>query len=137
MRNLLILTAVLLSLAACRKFPGEGGQASIEGSVRIENRLVLTNPSTVFDTVPGADEEVFLVYGDHISPDDRLWTDYEGNFRFRNLRKGSYTLYVYSKDTTGNPGENNLRMPIIREIEVTERKEEIDLGDLFIYDDEI
>lgn len=137
MRKLLIPVVLLLSLVACRKFPGEGGQASIEGSVHIENRLVLTNPATIFDTVPGADEEVFLVYGDHFSPDDRLWTDYEGKFRFRNLRKGTYTLYVYSKDTTGDPGQHNLRMPIIREIEITDRKEELDLGEIFIYDDEI
>lgn len=134
MRKAILISGCALVLAACTKYPGEGGRASIEGNVKVERRLVPTNPNTVQDTIPGADVEVYLIYGDHVSPDDRIWTDFDGNFRFRNLRKGEYTLYIYSKDTTGLDGANPDRMPVLRDISIDERKQEIDLGEIFIYD---
>ena len=134
MRTGLLLAAFVVVMAACTKYPGEGGRASIEGTVSIERRLVPTNPNTIQDTVTGADVEVFLVYGDNTSPDDRVWTDYTGAFAFNNLRKGNYTLYIYSDDTSGVDGVNPNRMPILRDIEITERKQVIDVSEVFIYE---
>lgn len=135
MRKLLLFGVVLTTLVACSKYPGEGGRASISGTVMVEDRLVLTNPATVLDTYLGSDEDVFLIYGDGLTPDDRILAGPDGRFSFPNLRKGNYTLFVYSKDTTGLDGVNPNRMPISFDIEITERKEEIDLGDITIYTD--
>lgn len=133
MRKLLLFGVLLTALVACSKYPGEGGRASISGSVTIEHRLVLTNPATVLDTYPGADEDVFLIYGDGSTPDDKLTTGPDGTFSFPNLRKGEYTLYVYSEDTTGVDGVNPNRMPISFDIEITERKEDVEVGEVLIY----
>ena len=97
-------------------------------------RLILSNPNTIQDTLPAADKDVFIVYGNHMSPDDKVVTNYDGDFEFRNLRSGDYTIYVYSKDTsaTGDILEN--KMPIIREIIIEGRKKTEKIENLFIYD---
>jgi hypothetical protein len=130
-----LIACLLVFLSGCKKDPGEGGMASIRGRVMKEVRIVLSNPGTVQYTVPAADQDVFIVFGDHISPDDRIWTNYNGEFEFRNLRKGDYTIYAYSKDTTGMPGVDPDRMVIRMEVEISDRKETVDVGDLIIYDE--
>lgn len=132
MRKCLMMLAATGVLLSCNKYPGEGGNASIEGTVVEELRLTPTNPATTIDVYPGADKEVFIVYGDHVSPDDRIWTSYDGRFRFRNLRKGKYTIYVYSTDTIGIDGTDPDRMPMVREVEVSKRNATIDLGEIRI-----
>ena len=134
MGRILCIIVLVFAAVGCTKVPGEGGNSSIKGKVSIEYRLVLTNPATSQATVPGADEDVFIVYGDHTSPDDRVNTNYNGEFEFRDLRPGDYTIYVYSRDTTGDPLAHPTRMPITLATEITDRKQVIDAGELTIYD---
>ena len=134
MKRLLGLLAVILFATGCQTTAGEGGKSSIRGRVVIDYRLVLTNPGSYQTTVPGADENVYIIYGESVSPDDNIETDYDGFFEFRNLRPGDYTIYVYSSDTTGNPDVHPNRMPVIQEVTIDSRKEEIDLGTITIYD---
>lgn len=131
-----IISIIVLVFVAvgCAKVPGEGGNSSIKGTVALEYRLVLTNPATTQATVPGADEDVFILYGDHTSPDDRVNTNFNGEFEFRDLRPGDYTIYVYSRDTTGDPLAHPTRMPISVTAEITDRKQVVDTGELTIYD---
>jgi hypothetical protein len=124
----------LLTLASCRKEPGEGGTGSIRGKVRREVRIVLTNPATVQYVAPAPDVDVYIVYGDHVSPDDRIWTNYKGEFEFRNLRAGDYTVYVYSRDTTGQSGVDPNRMPVKVDVEIGRKENAEDAGTLTIYD---
>ncbi|MBK9456483.1 MAG: hypothetical protein IPO24_13285 [Bacteroidetes bacterium] len=42
------------------------------------------------------DEKVFIVYGDNTAFDDEVSTAYDGTYKFEYLRKGLYTIYVYS-----------------------------------------
>ena len=121
-------------IVGCKKTPGEGGNSSITGNIKVEMRLILSNPNTIQDTLPAADEDVFIVYGNHVSPDDKVATNYDGDFEFRNLRSGEYTLYVYSKDTsaTGDILEN--KMPIIKKVIIEGRKKTEKIENLFIYD---
>ena len=50
------------------------------------------------------------------------------------MRTGDYTLYVYSEDTM--PTFNNApKVAIIRELTITSRDEEYDLGVLRIFED--
>lgn len=122
-------------MTSCTKQPGEGGQAIIRGQVMTEVRLVLSNPSTAVATFPAADENVFIIYGENISPDDNVETNFDGEFAFRFLRPGAYTIYLYSADTTGNNEVDPNRMPVIREVEINGRKDEVDLGTLWIYEE--
>ncbi len=134
MRIIPILVVLTLLLGACSKQPGEGGLAKVRGRVIKEIRLVLTNPETATVSYPAPDEDIWIIYGNGVSPDDRERTNFDGEFQFRFLRPGDYTIYVYSRDTTGQPDTSPNRMPIIRTFTIDERREDVDLGDLIIYD---
>jgi uncharacterized surface anchored protein len=125
-----------VAFAACKKDPGTGGAGTISGTISKEVRVVLTNPSTAIYTVPAADVEVYIVYGEHLSPDDKVMTDYNGNFEFRNLRKGKYTIYTYSRDTTGQnpPVVDPMKMAVLQEVELTDNEDHAVVSDLTIYD---
>lgn len=134
-RSLLAVFCLSTMLAACKKEAGEGGNSSISGKVEKDIRVVLTNPATTQSTVIAADQDVYIVYGDHTSPDDRIQTNYEGEFEFRNLRPGNYTIYTFSKDTNAVavPWDED-HMPIRVELEISDKKQELDAGTLTVYD---
>lgn len=134
MKKILLLFAICFTIFSCNKGPGEGGNASIVGRVMIDYRLVLTNEGTYQYSAPARDQSVFIIYGDHISPDNEIETNHEGDFEFRNLRRGEYTVYVYSGDITGTTEFENNRMPVVKTFEITERDEEVDLATIVIYD---
>jgi len=129
----LYLSLAALVLVGCKKEAGEGGQAEIKGKISKEVRLVITNPSTLQTTYMAPDQEVFIVYGENTSPDDRVHTNFDGEFEFQFLREGNYTIYTYSKDTTGNVGVDPDRMAIIQKLEITDRKQTVDAGIMTIY----
>jgi hypothetical protein len=134
MKNMLFVIFTISLLSSCKKEAGEGGLASIKGKVQTDLRLVPSNPVTFQYSRPGVDEEVYIIYGDNTGPDDRVWTNYKGEFEFRNLRPGDYKIYVYSRDTTGSAQVNMQRMPIVREVKIEDRKGEVDAGTITIYD---
>lgn len=127
--------ALILLLVSCKKEEGEGGNSSIRGRVMIERRINLDNYITARDTIPAADQDVFIIYGDHVSPDDRIQTNFKGEFEFLYLRPGNYTIYTFSKDTTATPTPwDEDHLTILRRIEITDKKQQIPIGDMFIYD---
>ena len=134
MRTAFSAVMAVLLLAGCAKQAGEGGAARVHGRVVKEIRLVMTNPATVVASYPAPDEEVWIQYGESISPDDRVHTNYDGEFEFDFLRRGEYTVYVYSQDTTGAQNVTPDRMAIKRSFTIDGRKDEIDLGDIVIYE---
>ena len=129
-----LFLALLLGLFGCEKEPGEGGTSSIRGKVEKEYRIVLSNASTYQYTVDAADEEIYIVYGDNVSPDDKVMTNFEGEFEFKNLRKGKYTIYVYSKDNSGIAGVDIERMVVKQEIEISDKGEDIEASSMTIYE---
>ncbi len=134
--NLLILSAISLvfALTGCQKEAGEGGQAKISGKVQTEIRLVLTNPNSAQYTYDTADEDVYIVYGDNVSPNDKIATNFDGEFEFNYLRPGTYHVYIYSEDTSGVPSADQSHMEILRTVEINSRKDEIDLGTMLRYE---
>lgn len=136
MKKLLFFLSFALAFAACKKDPGTGGAGTIFGTISKEVRVVLTNPATSLYTVPAADVDVYIVYGEHVSPDDKVVTDYNGEFEFRNLRKGKYTIYVYSRDTTGQnpPTIDPTKMVVLQEVELIDNEDHAVVSDLTIYD---
>ena len=123
-----------LLLASCTKEEGEGGLASITGKIVTDIRLVPSNAATFQYSRAGADEEVYIIFGDNVGPDERVWTNYKGEFAFYNLRPGDYTLYIYSADTTGAAQVDQNRMPIVKQITIEGRKDKVDAGTIVRYD---
>lgn len=127
----------LAFLASCSKEPGKGGNASIRGKVMLEARVLLNNPSTAVYTAPAADWDVYIIYGDGPGPDDRIRSNYDGEFEFNYLREGEYTVYVYSSDTSATAV--NLQSPekivFRRSVTIGDRKDEIILPDFTVYID--
>lgn len=128
MRKLFFLLSVILIFSGCSKTEGEGGLATIYGKVNV---LDYNSDFTILkDDYYAADEDVFIVYGDDSIYSDKFKTDYTGTFRFQNLRKGKYTVYTLSKDSTGLAESGYI--PVKEEITITERKEIYETEDLVI-----
>lgn len=135
MKKILFFTVLsFLLLASCTKEEGEGGLASITGKIVTDIRLVPSNAATFQYSRAGADEEVYIIFGDNVGPDERVWTNYKGEFAFYNLRPGDYTLYIYSADTTGAAQVDQNRMPIVKQITIEGRKDKVDAGTIVRYD---
>jgi hypothetical protein len=131
----LLTIGFVASLASCKKEAGDGGNSSIRGKISKELRVVLNNPSTAIGTFPAADEDVYIIYGDHVSPDDRVQTNYNGEYEFLYLRPGKYTVYAFSADTNSVavPWDED-HMTVIQELEITDGNQRLDAADMSIYD---
>jgi hypothetical protein len=123
----LILFLIPFAVIACSKDLGVGGSSSISGTVMVVD-IVVGNP---VDTTYAAGEDVFLLYGtDTIKPyDDSFETSWNGTYKFEYLRKGTYTVFVYSDDYP-NSNEN---VPIFSTIEVVKNGTDYTLDDIVIY----
>lgn len=120
----------LMAIASCKKTAGEGGKASISGKVWTEN----WNASfTVLNgEYAGTDVDVYIIYGDEKNYGDKQTTNYKGEFEFKYLRKGKYKVYVYSQDNTLTSASGDT--VVVKEVEIKEKKEKVDLGTITIYD---
>ncbi|MFM7233291.1 MAG: hypothetical protein ACKOZM_01795 [Flavobacteriales bacterium] len=125
----------LLAVASCKKEAGDGGNSSIKGKITRELRVILNNPSTTVGVFPAADEDVYIIYGNHVSPDDRVQTNYDGEYEFLYLRPGKYTVYAFSKDTNAVavPWDED-HMTVLQELEITEGNQQVLASDMTIYD---
>jgi hypothetical protein len=129
MKHFLFLSSIVL-LMACQKTEGPGGQASVSGKIFV--RDYNDSFTQLIDSYFAMEQRVYLVYGDDSMYGEEIRTHYDGSFRFDFLTKGKYTVYVYSKDSTFTiPGG---QYPLKVEFEITDKKEEVDLGTLTILD---
>ena len=129
-----IILAVFI-FSSCKKEAGDGGNSSIKGKISRQIRVVLNNPSTAIGTFPAADEDVYIIYGDHVSPDDRVQTNYDGEYEFLYLRPGKYKVYTFSMDTNSVavPWDEE-HMTVLQELEITDGNQRLDAADMTIYD---
>ena len=128
MKRFFPLIIIVLLFTSCSKTEGTGGLATIYGKVNV---LDYNSDFTILkDDYYAADEDVFIVYGDDSIYSDKFKTDYTGTFRFQNLRKGKYTVYALSKDSTGLAESGYI--PVKEEITISERKEIYETEDLVI-----
>jgi hypothetical protein len=126
-----ILAILLLFLfsPSCKKEAGEGGNASIRGKVWVKDYNA--NFTVLNGEYPGADEDVYIIYGDNISYGDKVKASPDGSFEFKYLRKGKYKIYVYSKDKTLT--SPSLTTAIEVETSISKNKEKVDVGTIEIY----
>lgn len=121
-----LISWIFLFIFSCKKEAGYGGDASIQGSVKI---YAVNGLFT--DTIaeyPGRDVYVYIRYGDHAGYDKRIKTDYEGNFLFDHLYTGDYQVYTYSADPLTPDGIK----AVIKNITINNRKERVLLDTLNI-----
>lgn len=129
-----------ISFISCKKPAGEGGNSSIKGKVHVRNYN--DNFSILLNQYAGADEDVYIIYGDEIAYGNKTKSGPDGVFEFRYLRKGAYKIYVYSKDSAGTVGapystlNPNLFAPktaVLKSVEISKKKEDVDAGTFEIY----
>jgi hypothetical protein len=123
----------LLLFSQCQKEAGDGGLATIKGSVIKEYRAVLNNPLNSVQ-LPALDQEIYIVYGNNISPSDKVVTNYNGDFSFSGLRKGDYTIYTYSQDTSATATAALSNMAIVSKVKITERDQVKELDPMVVYE---
>jgi len=127
--KILLLLLCSFVLFSCKKEEGEGGLATIKGRVWVRDWD--KNFNLMMYEYPGLDEDVFIVYGDQVGYGDKLSTDLNGNFEFKYLRKGTYTIYALS-DTLPSANVSFAQFPVSVKIEISEKKQIIDIGALTV-----
>ena len=126
---IVLLFCHILIIQSCKKSPGEGGNSSIRGKVITEEwNKTFTVKNFEY---PGADEDVFIIYGDEVTYGERIRTSYDGAFEFKYLRPGKYKIYVYSQQYQTSSNQSPLT-PVIKEVEITQKKQIEDIGTLVI-----
>ena len=123
-----VLCTLFVLLFSCEVQEGPGGLGSITG------RVYAHDYSADFSQFEGAyyepKEDVFLVYGDDEIYSDDMETHHDGSFKFEFLRKGTYKVYVYSKDSTGTIPAGVY--PVVAEVEISSRNQQVDVGEMVI-----
>lgn len=114
---------------SCKKKAGDGGKASIHGSVKVKRY----NPfgTIAIGEYPGAYENVYIIYGDDVTYGDKTETNPDGKYEFKYLREGKYKIYVYSKDSTGDYSKP--KFAVQKDVEIKSKKASVDAGELKIY----
>jgi hypothetical protein len=114
----------------CKKAPGEGGFASIQGKLYVKNYDPTFTVKTSEHYLPG--ETVYIIYGEGTEVGNTVKTSYDGSFIFNFLQKGKYKVYALGKDST----QPSLSIPkeFMMEVTIAKKKEKVDLGTLTIID---
>ena len=82
---------------------------------------------------PLMDHDVFIIYGDdetNVIPNDDTKSSYDGSFEFSLLQKGTYRIFTYAKCPACASGDT----VIIKTVELTDKKETVDLGTIEVRD---
>jgi len=124
----LMLTLSIL-LFSCTKDAGEGGNSTIYGKIITYNyNAEFTNLRGIY---PGADEDVYIIYGSDRSYSQRIRSNYDGVYEFKYLRSGEYTIYVYSKDSTLTLVSGI--KPVIQKVTIDNKKQTVEAADMKIF----
>jgi hypothetical protein len=124
----LMLTLSIL-LFSCTKDAGEGGNSTIFGKIITYNyNAEFTNLRGIY---PGADEDVYIIYGSDRSYSQRIRSNYDGVYEFKYLRPGDYTIYVYSKDSTLTLVSEI--KPVIQNVTIKNNKQTVEAADMKIF----
>jgi hypothetical protein len=116
-----------LLLSSCAKEAGEGGSSTIKG--RIYGYDINTS-GVVTDSAVVQDVRVYISYGDNSTVDDDTRTSYTGEYVFRGLHKGKYTVFVYSQ-CNDCPFNQEVKKQVV---EITEKNEDVIVPDFVIFD---
>lgn len=129
--RLLIFSGMIgvLFFSGCKKAPGEGGKTTLKGKIWVEDwnsGFTIKNGEYA-----GADEDVFIIYGDNVSYNDKTRANYNGEFEFKYLRKGKYKIYVYSKDKNLQSVSGDVA--VVKDVELSGKKQTTTIEQITIY----
>ncbi len=126
------ITAILMLIFlcnSCKKEAGEGGNSSIRGKIWVQNyNATFTSLSNEY---VGADVDVYIIYSTNTSYGNKIKSSPEGEFEFKYLREGDYTIYVYSKDKTLTNPSGKIAVKVGAKI--TQKEQVVDVGTITIY----
>ncbi len=130
MRKNILLVFIIIGTAftSCQKEAGEGGNSTITGRIWVRNYNA--NFTQLNGQYAGADEDVYIIYGDDVTYGDRQKASPDGIFEFKYLRKGDYRIYIYSKDSTMQSPSG--KVTFTRDAAIKSKKETVDLGTITI-----
>jgi hypothetical protein len=138
-RLILPLLFALIILSSCKKQEGPGGTSNIRGKIIVhdfDKGFQTPVPAKIYGA---PDEKVYLIYGDADQTfDDDVNTSYDGTYEFKYLQKGSYHLFVYSKDSTGAKSQTPLskvKIPVKIDVEISDKGTTVTAPDMIILDD--
>lgn len=120
---------LLISVQSCKKEAGEGGSASITGTIKIQNYNQVTH-ATIGSPYAASHEDVYIIYGeDGTTFHDKTETSFDGSFAFRFLRKGKYKIFAYS-DIVPKPASGADEEAVVIEVEITDKKGEVAIPEI-------
>jgi hypothetical protein len=117
---LVIITVLLSGLSSCKKEAGEGGAATITGKILIQNYNQVTH-ATIGQPYAAGKEDVYIIYGDGTTFNDKTETSFDGTFAFRYLRPGTYKVFVYT-DIVPKPVNGADEEAVVSTVEITDKK---------------
>lgn len=126
MYKYLLISLMMISLMACKKEAGFGGQASVTGKVFVYD----TNKEQTDTLAQGyvGNINVFLSVDGKAGILEQVDTDLNGAYKIEELRKGTYKIWVYSDCITCPDDIEAMSQTIV----VKKNKEEITLPDFII-----
>mgnify|MGYP002655173270 CR=1 FL=1 len=127
LKQIIFAVTLAVGFTSCSKEAGEGGTSSIQGKIfgyDVNTSGIVTDSAYV----QGA--RVYITYGEGTTVDDDVRTSYTGDYIFRGLRKGKYTIFVYSQ-CNGCPFNQEV---VKQTIEITDNKQVVIAPDIKIFD---
>ena len=129
MRIFLLFLLFCAFFISCKKKPGEGGFATIQGKVYVKNYDAFFTVVASEYYIPS--ENVYIIYGDGTEIGQSIKTSYDGSFKFNYLRKGTYKVYVIGKDANSSP--KGIPIEVLVKTEITQKKQVTTLPDFVIF----
>ncbi len=126
---ILFFSVIVLSvISSCKKQAGQGGTSKITGKLFVAEYNIFTP----VDSFYSGKENIYIIYGDNAYFGDKIESSYNGTFEFPYLKKGKYTIYTYSDCLVNDTSCHGGKKVILKETEITENKQTLDIGDLRI-----
>ena len=134
MSRLLASLIILFFVSSCEKSPGEGGTSTIQGSVYKLSTYynVLTQQTDTVYYQLDSKKDVYIIYSDNENDfyNDNIETNWNGQYRFDYLRKGDYTLFVYTDSTDAL--NISYDYPIFKHVKIDANNSTVTLPDFVI-----
>lgn len=132
-----IIFSLLVSLSvfgfiSCEKAEGPGGTSTLAGKVWVKNYD--SNFEAVNTEYWAEDEDVFLMYGNDTIYSDKTSTNFDGSYWFQYLNEGTYTVFVYSDDSSRVDRSPSGRIPIKETITISKKGSDVIVPTITILD---
>lgn len=130
--NCFFLFLTVFIHSSCEIEEGKNGRGEISGQVMIRQIVdfsIIGGPSdSIVNEYPAIDERVYIRYGNNTVYDDDFDTGANGFYKFKQLSKGDYTLFVYSNCDLCD----NEVIPVFQSINLPKHKSQIENVNFFI-----